>query len=186
VSPDIWTEIAYHVQGPEGYELMKTLDVHHLKAFLPVKDFVEAKPHAKLLLNCNVGPARMPYGLCEWRATKEKKTDGCITFAYTGSHVDIYYGLDGREDDYSLSPVRSNGTRSTTAQWEQIRQGINDYRYALALDKLVADPAKGAAAKALLDKAFELGDTKRADADTEAVLKQVDAWRADAQKLLAR
>lgn len=182
VSPDIWMGIAYHVQSPEGYELMKTLDVHHLKAFLPAKDFIAAKKYSKFLLNCNVGSTRLAFGLKEWVATKEKQTDGCITYSYTGSHVDLYYGLDAREEDYSQAPPRIDGTRATTAQWEQIREGVDDYRYAMALEALTNNSATSAAvtnqAKQLLQEASDIGGGNGG-------MPKVVVWRAAVQKLLA-
>lgn len=182
VSPDIWMGIAYHVESPEGYGLMKTLDVHHLKAFLPTKDFVEAKKYSKFLLNCNVGSTRLAFGLKEWLASKEKLTDGCITYSYTGSHVDLYYGLDAREDDYSQAPPRIDGTRATTAQWEQIREGVDDYRYALALEALAGNAQTPAA---LASQAKQLLQDVGGVAEGKDAMAQAIAWRASAQKLLA-
>ena len=103
-----------------------------------------------------------------------------------GVHVDIYYGLDGREDDYLLAPPRKDGTLTSTANWENIREGITDYRYARAVEKLANNAStskdQSDAAQALLKTAFEIGGLKdRADAQ-----KQVVKWRADAQTLLAR
>lgn len=187
VSPDIWMGIAYHVQSPESYELMKTLDVHHFKAFLKPEDFQEAKKHAKFLLNCNVGRTRPAYGFSEWRATTEKGTDGCITFAYTGSHVDIYYGLDAREDDYSMAPQRKDGTLATTVGWEQIREGIDDYRYALALKQLAEKPGTAAGtvqtAKALLTEAMDLG--QGGGGRNVNLTERMNDWRVRAQKVLS-
>src|SRR5690606_3012337 len=88
VSPDIWMGIAYHTQSPESYALLESLDVHHLKDFCKVEDFKKAKQAGKFLLNCNVGDHRAAYGLRAWRAMKERGTDGLITYAYTGNHVD--------------------------------------------------------------------------------------------------
>ena len=182
VSPDIWMGIAYHVQSPEGYALMKTLDVHHLKAFLPTKDFVEAKKSSRFLLNCAIGSDRLGFGLKEWQATTQRQTDGCISYSYTGSHVDLYYGLDAREDDYSQSPPRIDGTRATTPQWEQIREGIDDYRYALALEMLVKGSGTPAA---LVSQAKQLLQDVGSVVEGKDAMSKTTAWRASAQKLLA-
>ncbi|HYF50490.1 MAG TPA: glycoside hydrolase domain-containing protein [Planctomycetota bacterium] len=186
VSPDIWMGIAYHLDKrvKESYEMAATLDVHHLKEFCPVEDFEFAKKSSKFTMHCNVGFGRLPYGLREWRATHEKKTDGCITYAYMGSHVDIYYGLDAREDDWLLAPPRQDGSLTSTDKWEGIREGVDDYRYARALDNLVksgsASKEQLDAAKALLKQAFDIGGMKNGDATKLAI-----QWRAEAQKVLA-
>jgi len=182
VSPDIWTCIAYHTGNKESYELMKSLDVHHFKRFRPVGDFLMAKKHAKVLLVSNPGATRMSYGLWSWRAKQERKIDGTITYSYTGNHVDIYYGLDAREDEYNMAPPRIDGSFATRAAWERIREGIDDFRYAQALSKLTGPHA--AAAKDLLAKAYELGGGKRSGDAAKA--PALGAWRKKAQDLLAR
>ncbi|HYF50492.1 MAG TPA: hypothetical protein VEJ63_13865 [Planctomycetota bacterium] len=189
VSPDIWLGIAYHIQPQvkESFELAATLDVHELKEFCPVSDFELAKKRAKFLMHCNVGPGRLAYGLKEWRATIDKKTDGCVTYAYHGSNVDIYYALDHREDDYLMAPQRMDGHPATTAWWELTREGTDDYRYARALDNLVkAGTAKAEVlenAKLLLNEAYEIGGTKQHW--TAAPVAPAIQWREKAQKVLA-
>jgi hypothetical protein len=188
VSPEIWMGVAYHIDArvKESSELAETLDVHHLKEFCPPSDFEFAKKSAKFILHCNVGMGRLPYGLREWRATQEKKTDGCVTYAYMGSHVDIYYGLDAREDDYLLAPPRKDGSLTTTSNWENMRAGIDDYRYARALEKFASNSSAAKdlldSAKALLKQAFDIGGMK----DHSAAQKLAVQWRADAQALLTR
>jgi hypothetical protein len=185
VSPDIWMGIAYHVESPESYELLKSLDVHHFKAFLKVDDFLLARKYAKQLLNCNMGMTREAFGLREWRAAKERKTDGCITYAYTGNHVDIYYDLDAREGDYNQAPPRLDGTLATCATWERIREGIDDFKYALAIEKLAGDPAsaqeKKAAAEQLLKEAYDIGGI----AGDGGFIEKAMVWRAKAQQVLS-
>lgn len=186
VSPEIWMGIAYHVISPESYALQQSLDVHHLKDFCKLDDFKKAKAAGKFLLNCNVGDNRPAYGLREWHAMKERQVDGCITYAYTGNHVDIYYDLDAREDDRLMAPPRLDGSFVTTARWERIREGIDDFRYARALEQIAAlseTPKDQAdAARKLLSDAFEIG----AAGDLETMIQRTVAWRAAAQKLLAR
>jgi hypothetical protein len=186
VSPDIWMGIAYHVESPESYELLKSLDVHHLKAFCKLDDFKKAKEAGKFLLNCNVGDNRAAYGLREWRAMKERQSDGCITYAYTGNHVDIYYDLDAREGDYMMAPPRRDGSFVTTARWERLRQGIDDFRWAKALEdyaKNAVTPKDSAeAATKLLEEAFEIGGV----GDTRAAIVRATEWRAKIQALMAK
>ena len=178
--------IAYHVQSPEGYELLKTLDVHHFKAFCKTEDFLLAKKAGKFLMRCNIGDSRIPFGATEWRATQEQKCDGAITYSYTGNHVDIYYDLDAREGDFNMAPPRSEGTLAATARYERIREGIDDYRYARALEALAKDaktPKEAAgAATVLLQTLFDIGGLKEGNEATARVV----AWRADAQRLLAK
>jgi hypothetical protein len=183
VSPEIWTAIAYHVQSPESEAMMKTVDVHHFKAFCTVEQFKQAKAYAKYMLNCNVGFGRASFGLREWRAANERGTDGCITYSYTGSHIDLFYDLDGRESDYSCAAPRLDGTRDTVANWECTREGVDDYRYARALLALAKDAkapkATAAAAEALLKDAFDIGGEGKA-----AGIPAASAWRTGAQKVL--
>ena len=183
-APDAWMGIAYHVESPESYELLKTLDVQDFKAFCKVDDFKKAKAAGKFLLNCNVGENRAAYGLREWRAMHERATDGCITYAYTGNHIDIYYDLDGREDDRMMAPPRRDGTFVTTARWERIREGIDDFRYARALDQFVATAPteQGRAATNLINEAYEIGGIQ----DMKQAIARTREWRAAAQKLLAQ
>ncbi|HYE05779.1 MAG TPA: hypothetical protein VEL07_09715 [Planctomycetota bacterium] len=194
VSADLWTGIAYDMGEGKAVELVKTLDVHHLKEFCSVDDFKAVRPIAKLLLNCNVGFGRMPFGLREWRAAIERKTDGAITYAYTGSHVDIYYHLDARERDFSCSPPRRDGSRDTTQHWELTREGVDDFRYARAVKNLADDAkapaARVAAAKALLEQAYAIGGERSTHGyglggeGGEAIDRAI-AWRRAAQELLA-
>jgi len=189
VSPDIWMGIAYHVGSPQSYELLKTLDVQHLKAFCKTEDFMAAKKAGKLLVRSNIGSARIAFGADEWNATQERKCDACTSFSYTGSHVDLYYGLDAREDDYSMAPPRMDGSLATSARWELIREGIDDYRYAAALQAL-ANNAKTPAetvesAKKLLAELINIGSAQKG-ADDPALIERVTAWRGQAQTLLGK
>ncbi len=183
VSPDIWTGIAYHIESEHSVTMMKTVDVHHFKDFCSLDQFKQAKAHAKYLLNCNVGFGRQPFGLREWRASAERGTDGCITYSYTGSHIDLYYDLDGRERDFSCAPPRRDGTRDTVATWECTREGVDDFRYARALAAMTRDAAAPASAKtaaqALLTQAHELGALTSGTG-----LPEIVAWRQAAQKAL--
>ena len=185
VAPDVWMGIAYHIQSPEGYELLKTLDVHDFKSFCKVEDFKKAKAAGKFLLNCNVGDNRAAFGLREWRAMKERQTDGCITYSYTGNHVDCYYALDGREDDYMKAPPRRDGSFETTPHWEHIREGVDDFRYARALEMFASEAttskADADAAHTLLDQAFEIGGI----GDISSAVAKAVAWRSAAQTLLS-
>ena len=186
VSPDIWIGIAYHAQSPESYEMLKTLDVHQVENGTTA-DYLLARKAGKVVLRCNIGSDRLAFGAGEWLAAQEKKCDGAITFSYSGCHVDIYYGLDAREDDYNMAPPRLDGTLATTATYEWIREGIDDYRYAWALDLFTKDAKAAAtttdAAKGLLKSFAEIGGGKESG---PAAMTRVIAWRADAQKLLAK
>lgn len=189
VSPEIWMAIAYHLQNKEGQEMLETLDVHHLKSFCKVEEFQAAKKAGKFLMNCNVGGNRLPYGLREWRATQERKTDGCVTYSYTGNHVDVYYDLDAREDDRGCAPPRADGSLATTAVWERIREGIDDFRYARALENLQKDPRTpkelGAAAAKLLEQALELGADVTGKDEGPPTIRLV-TWRSEAQHVLTQ
>lgn len=186
VSADYWMGIAYHVESPESYALLESLDVHHLKDFCKDEDFKKAKQAGKFLLNCNVGDNRAAYGLRAWRSMKVRGTDGLITYAYTGNHVDIYYDLDAREGDYMMAPPRADGTFATTARWERIRQGIDDFRHARALEALSKDVGAAqdlkTSADKLLARALEIG----AEKNVGEAIRQAETWRAEAQQALTK
>ncbi|HYE05988.1 MAG TPA: hypothetical protein VEL07_10775 [Planctomycetota bacterium] len=184
VSPDIWTTIAYHVDSPEAEAMQKTVDVHELKDFMPLEKFQGARPLAKHLLNSNMGFGRLAYGLHEWRMAAERGNDACITYAYGGVSIDPYFDLDGREGEYVCAPLRLDGSRETTAQWELTREGVDDFRYATALQAVVDGAASAqadvATAKRLLARASELGAAQGHD-----VIPRLTEWRGEAQRLLA-
>ncbi len=130
VSPDIWTGIAYHVNPNvrESYAMRDTLDVHHLKSFCSDEEFAAAGKVGKFVLCCNPGSTRYAYGLREWKL-KGLGVDGAITFAYCGNHVDIYYGLDGREDECGMAFPTRDGDLQLTTMYERLREGVDDFRY---------------------------------------------------------
>ncbi|MFC1582291.1 PKD domain-containing protein [Planctomycetota bacterium] len=183
VDMDVWTNIAYHTSNKESYEMLKTVDVQHFKRFCSVEDFKKAKAAGKCVIASNVGMSRFAFGLWSWRAKNERDLDGSITFSYTGSHVDLYYALDAREGDYAMAAPRKDGTLAKRAAWERIREGVDDFRYAQLLDSIVKKSGpEAASAKALLDKAFTIGEGQR-KVDTVKV-PELNAWRSEVHAFL--
>ena len=106
---------------------------------------------------------------------------GFYQFAFNSSHGDMYYPLDGREDDLVAAlPTATAGTLVPTLDSERFRESIDDYRYLLALEQALEAPldAQAAAeARAWLDGTLEdlrIGHTELAnpplnDADLDAL-----------------
>ena len=71
--------------------LLKKVSDEFLKGS-KVEEFQAAKKAGKFLLNCNVGGNRLAYGLREWRATQERKTDGTVE----GGEATVEGGAEGQ------------------------------------------------------------------------------------------
>ena len=84
---------------------------------------------------------------------------GFYQFAFGSSHGDMYYALDGREDDLVAAlPSPEAGRLTATLDIERFRESIDDYRYLLALDRAIAEPVDrtaAAEARAWLDDTLE-------------------------------
>jgi len=84
---------------------------------------------------------------------------------------DPYFALDCREDDYSWVNVNTRGELVESMAFQEIREGVDDYRYLLTLQNLVnSNPTHTAAIEGqiLLDQTLALlpADDRR-DADGE-------------------
>ena len=60
---------------------------------------------------------------------------------------DPYYALDCREDDYAWCNATPDGQLIPAIHFEQLRAGLDDYRYLLTLARLARDKAGTAATK---------------------------------------
>lgn len=122
--------------------------------------------------------SRWGYGDYLYKAVKQfgcKFHEGWIWNAAGG---DPYFGLDGREDDYCWVNVMPNGRLMSTPQFEQLREGITDYRCLLTLDRLAKEKAgtpAGKEAAEIIKKrmdSFKLGDREGFN-DYDAFRKKV-------------
>jgi hypothetical protein len=77
---------------------------------------------------------------------------------------DPYYALDCREDDYAWCNTSPDGQLIPSVHFEQLREGLDDYRRLLTLSRLIDQNREHAAARAsreLITKrlaSFRLGD----------------------------
>ena len=64
---------------------------------------------------------------------------GFYQFAFNSSHGDMYYALDGREDDLVAAlPTALAGKLVPTLDIERFREAVDDYRYLLALEQAIS------------------------------------------------
>ena len=137
----------------------------------------------------NQGRNRWAFGLYMWKA-HEAGVKNYLQFCWMGTHGDPYYPLDGYEDDGGhVYPDRAGNLRPV-ADLERVREGIDDYRYTLALTRAIA--AKKSAAsdeadawlKSVVDK-IKFEDTKR-DRVPQMTETELDAYRAKVQEWLLK
>ncbi len=108
--------------------------------------------------------SRWGYGDYLYKAVKQfgcKFHEGWIWNCAGG---DPYFGLDCREDDYCWVNATPDGKLMGTKQFEEVREGITDYRCLLTLARLASEKAGTPAANEAQDiikkrmDSFKLGD----------------------------
>lgn len=127
----------------------------------------------------NQGRNRWAYGLYMWKA-HQAGVSAYRQFTYVGTHADPYYPLDSYEDDGGkIFPNREGDLRPTPAL-ERIREGIDDYRYVLALSQAAESAGeRGAAAQRLLEDTLagiRFEDTRR-DRRPQMTQEELSAFR---------
>jgi hypothetical protein len=72
---------------------------------------------------------------------------------------DPYYALDCREDDYAWCNSSPQGELIPSVHFERLREGLDDYRYTLTLQRLAEARDDSAALALIRDRlaAFRLG-----------------------------
>lgn len=122
--------------------------------------------------------SRWGYGDYLYKAVKQfgcKFHEGWIWNCAGG---DPYFGLDCREDDYCWVNATPDGRLVSTRQFEEVREGITDYRCLLTLARLANEKAGTPAAAEAQDiikkrmDSFKLGDREGFD-DYAAFRKKV-------------
>jgi len=110
------------------------------------------------------GGDRWSYGTYMYKAAKQFDMKFRIGWHWNAIAGDPYYALDCREDDYSWCNSSPSGELIPTVYFEQLREGVNDYRYMQTLARLAREhagtPEAVSAEKLLADRlaAFKLGD----------------------------
>ena len=182
-----------YICGSPGGEATKTLlldltSIANLNV-TTLADIKRAQAAGNTVELNNQGRNRWAFGLYMWKA-HEAGVKNYLQFCWIGVHTDPYYPLDGYEDDGGhVYPDRAGNLRPV-ADLERIREGIDDYRYTLALTRAIAakkSPVSDEAAawlKSVLDK-LKFEDTKR-DRQPQMTEAELDAYRAKVQDYLLK
>ena len=110
------------------------------------------------------GGNRWTYGVYLYKAAKEFGMKFRLSWHWNAAAGDPYYALDCREDDYSWCNAGPDGQLIPSVHFEQLREGLGDYRRLLTLARLSKERANtpaGQAGAKLLDELlnpFKLGD----------------------------
>jgi hypothetical protein len=129
------------------------------------------------------GGSRWTYGTYMYKAAKEFSMKFRVSWHWNAVAGDPYYALDCREDDYAWCNASPQGELIPSVEFERLREGLDDYRRLITLDRLAREHAGSPAAqdaRALIDtrmKAFHLGQR---DHDT---LFPISDWRDFRQKV---
>jgi hypothetical protein len=95
----------------------------------------------------NLG-GRFARGVYQYRLRLLGCRAGYFQFAFNATHVDPYYALDGREDDFAAAlPTDQPGVLIPSLDLLRFGAAIDDYRYLLALERAIAQAGDTAAAK---------------------------------------
>ena len=90
----------------------------------------------------NQGSSRWAFGLYIWKA-HQSGVAAYEQFTWNYPHSDPYYPLDSHEDDLGFAFADRNGENRPTWRLVNIREGIDDYRYTLALTQAIEKAQKG-------------------------------------------
>ena len=85
------------------------------------------------------GGNRWTYGFYMYMLKNKYNMKFRLAWHWNMNAGDPYYALDCREDDYSWANANAKGELVPSIHFERIREGIDDYRYLLALEKLIKE-----------------------------------------------
>jgi len=186
--------VCWSPSGEKTRELLDVTGICDLNA-VSATDLARAKAAGNTIYLNNQGANRWAFGLYMWKA-HQAGVQGHRQFAWISGHADIYYPLDSVEDDQGVVYADRQGRLRPVTALVRIRQGIDDYRYTLALAQAIekgrhgtAEQQKTAAeAQAYLDSVmtkirFEDTGRDRAPQMSEA---ELDSYRARVQEYLSK
>jgi len=110
------------------------------------------------------GGNRWTYGVYLYKAAKQFGMKFRVSWHWNVVAGDPYYALDCREDDYAWCNSSPDGELIPAVHFEQLREGLGDYRRMLTLARLAKEKAGTPAAKdaerllAEILGAFKLGE----------------------------
>ncbi len=123
------------------------------------------------------GGNRWTYGVYMVKAAKQFGMKFRLSWHWNVVAGDPYYALDCREDDYAWCNSSPDGELIPSVHFEQLREGLGDYRRMITLARLAKEhtdtPAAREARKLLSDilGAFKLGDRELKGAESFAGLR---------------
>ena len=85
------------------------------------------------------GGNRWTYGVYLYKAAKQFGMKFRLSWHWNASAGDPYYALDCREDDYAWCNSSPEGELIPSIHFEQLRQGLGDYRRMLTLARLARE-----------------------------------------------
>lgn len=109
------------------------------------------------------GGNRWTFGDYMYKAARQFGMKFRLSWHWNAAAGDPYYALDCREDDYAWCSASPDGTLLPAIHFEQVREGLDDYRRLVTLARLArakaGSPAAAAAEKLIADRlgAFKLG-----------------------------
>lgn len=109
------------------------------------------------------GGNRWTYGFYMYMLKKKYDMKFRLSWHWNCNAGDPYYALDCREDDYAWANANAKGELIPAVHFKRIREGIDDYRYLLALEDLIEknpDHPKTPEAKALIEEVMALVPAK--------------------------
>ena len=183
------SEISWSPHGEPTKQLLDVTSICSLNV-TTIADIKRAQAAGNTVYLNNQGRGRWAYGLYMWKA-KQAGIEAYQQFCWMGTHADPYYPLDSYEDDGGhVYPDRQGKLRPKT-HLERVREGIDDYRYTLALTHEIAKAGNrgvAAEAKQYLDSVIgkiKFEDTRR-DRKPQMTEAELAAYRAKVQEYLLK
>jgi hypothetical protein len=93
------------------------------------------------------GGNRWTFGEYMYKAAKQFDMKFRISWHWNATAGDPYYALDCREDDYAWCNASPDGRLIPAVHFEQLREGLGDYRRLVTLARLAREKAGTPAAK---------------------------------------
>ena len=109
------------------------------------------------------GGNRWTFGTYMYKAAKQYGMKFRLSWHWNAVAGDPYYALDCREDDYAWCNASPDGQLIPSVEFERLREGLDDYRRLITLDRLTTQhpgaPAAPAARELIATRmaAFKLG-----------------------------
>lgn len=105
------------------------------------------------------GGNRWTFGYYMYTLDRKYNMSYRLSWIWNANAGNPFYALDAREDDYSWAQVLPDGSLMTSLDFERIREGIDDYRYIVALEnKIKKHPnhQSNSRSQAFINKVLEL------------------------------